>query len=139
MTTAKATKFVTAIALFAALASGVARADAPLNFQLQEATIAQIQTAILAKQLTSEKLVNLYLKRIKAYDGTCVKQPQGILGPIETIPNAGQINSLVTLNLRPARLKSWGFDPRKARTVTDAADDDAAMPDAIEIAAAQDR
>ena len=50
MTTAKATKFVTAIALFAALASGVARADAPVNFQLQEATIAQIQDA-LARQL----------------------------------------------------------------------------------------
>src|SRR5688572_28447488 len=139
MTAAKTTKWVAAIALFAAFVSGAARADAPLGFELQEATIAQIQQAIVAKQLTSEKLVSMYLKRIKAYDGTCVKQPQGILGPIETIPNARQINSLVTLNLRPARLKSWGFDPRKARTLTDKADDDAAMPDAIEIAAAQDR
>src|SRR5688572_11519129 len=139
MTAAKTTKWVAAIALFAAFVSGAARADAPLGFELQEATIAQIQQAIVAKQLTSEKLVSMYLKRIKAYDGTCVKQPQGILGPIETIPNARQINSLVTLNLRPARLKSWGFDPRKARSLTDKVDDDAAMPDAIEIAAAQDR
>lgn len=139
MTTAKTRKVATTIALFAVLESGAARADVPLGFQLQEATIAQIQQAIVTKQLTSEQLVNMYLKRIKAYDGTCVKQPQGILGPIETIPNAGQINSLVTLNLRPARLKSWGFDPRKARTLTDKTDGDAAMPDAIEIAATQDR
>jgi amidase len=116
-----------------------AHADAPGTFKLQEATITQIQSAILAKQITSEQLVNLYLKRIKAYDGTCVKQPQGILGPIDTIPNAGQINSLVTLNLRPATLKKWGFDPRKSRSLTDKVDSDPKMPDAIEVAAAQDR
>ena len=36
----------------------------------------------------------MYLARIKAYNGTCVKEPEGILGRIETIPNAGQINAL---------------------------------------------
>lgn len=125
--------------LAAHLATQDARADVPGKFHLEEATIADIQQAILAKQLTSETLVNLYLKRIKAYDGTCVKQPQGILGPIQTIPNAGQINSLVTLNLRPARLKKWGFDARKARSLTDKADADPNMPDALEVAMAQDR
>lgn len=119
------------------LATG-AHADAPLKFHLEEATISQIQDAIRAKELTSQDLVKLYLKRIKAYDGTCVNQPQGVLGPITTIANAGQINSLVTLNLRPAKLKSWGFDPRKARSLTDKKDDSPSMPDALEIAAAQD-
>lgn len=119
---------------------GVADAAAvPGSFHLEEATIAQIQQAIVGKQITSEQLVNLYLKRIKAYNGTCVKQPQGILGPIETIADAGQINALVTLNLRPAALKKWGFDPRKARSLTDKVDNDPDMPDALEVARAQDR
>jgi len=121
------------------LLAATTQADAPGKFHLEEATIAQIQQAILAKQITSEQLVTLYLKRIKAYDGTCVKQPQGILGPITTIPNAGQINSLVTLNLRPATLKKLGFDPRKARSLTDKTDAASNMPDALEVAAAQDR
>jgi Asp-tRNA(Asn)/Glu-tRNA(Gln) amidotransferase A subunit family amidase len=116
--------------------------SAPANsagkFRLQEATIGDIQNAILAKEITSTELVNLYLKRIRAYNGTCVRQPQGILGPVETIPHAGQINALVTLNLRPASRKSWGFDDRKARSLTDAVDSDAKMPDALEVAAAQD-
>jgi Asp-tRNA(Asn)/Glu-tRNA(Gln) amidotransferase A subunit family amidase len=118
---------------------GVAReAAAASKFHLEEATIADIQSAIMTQQLTSTELVNLYLKRIKAYNGTCVKQPQGILGPVETIPHAGQINALSTLNLRPSTRKSLGFDDRKARSMTDAADSDPKMPDALEIAAAQD-
>ncbi|HMN43693.1 MAG TPA: amidase [Povalibacter sp.] len=126
------------VVLAAGFAATAVHADAPMKFHLEEATIPQIQQAILSKQITSVELVNLYLKRIKAYDGTCVNQPQGILGPITTIPNAGQINSLVTLNLRPAKLKSWGFDPRKARSLTDRKDDSPSLPDALEIAAAQD-
>jgi amidase len=111
----------------------------PAAFHLEEATIGQIQGAIMARKLTSTQLVELYLKRIKAYDGTCVNQPKGILGPITTIPRAGQINSLATLNLRPAALKKWGFNARKARSLTDKADADPKMPDALEVAAAQDR
>jgi hypothetical protein len=78
------------------------------------------------------------LRRIKAYNGTCVNQPMGILGPV-TIPHARQINALSTINLRPAARKAWGFDDRKARSMTDPADSDPKMPDALEIAAAEDR
>jgi Asp-tRNA(Asn)/Glu-tRNA(Gln) amidotransferase A subunit family amidase len=109
------------------------------KFHLEEATIAGIQRAILSKQLTSTRLVQLYLARIKAYNGTCVRQPQGILGTIEPIPHAGQINALSTLNLRPAARRALGFDDRKARSMTDAVDNDPGMPDALEVAAAQDR
>ncbi len=118
---------------------------APLNsvqaakFHLEEATIADIQTAIKARQITATQLVELYLKRIKAYDGVCVNQPQGLLGPVTTIPNAGQINSLSTLNLRPASRKAHGFDDHKARSMTDATDSDPKMPDALEAAAELDR
>src|SRR2546430_9490109 len=60
------------------------------NFHLQEASITSIQSAIQAKKITSVQLVNLYLARIKAYNGTAVKEPDGILGKIETIPHAGK-------------------------------------------------
>ena len=104
------------------------------QFSLEEATIAEIQSAIRAGDLTAEQLVELFLARIKAYNGTCVNQPEGILGPVTTISDAGQINALATLNLRHATRVRWGFDSRKARSMTDAADDDPAMPDALETA-----
>ena len=113
-------------------------AVAQKEFYLEEATIADIQGAIRAGDLTAEQLVALYLARIKAYNGTCVNQPEGILGPVTTIPDAGQINALATLNLRPATRVRWGFDSRKARSMTDADDDDPAMPDALETARALD-
>ena len=108
------------------------------QFQIEETTIAEIQAAILRGELTSTQVVELYLARIKAYNGTCVDQPEGILGAITTIPRAGKVNALITLNLRPAERVSRGFDERKARSMTDAADDDVAMPDALEVAAQQD-
>jgi Asp-tRNA(Asn)/Glu-tRNA(Gln) amidotransferase A subunit family amidase len=111
----------------------------PKPFHLEEATIDDIQRAILTKQITTVGVVEGYLARIKAYNGTCVKEPNGMLGAgVETIPHAGQINALSTLNLRPASRAKWGFDDRKARSMTDAADGDPKMPDALEVAAAQD-
>jgi Asp-tRNA(Asn)/Glu-tRNA(Gln) amidotransferase A subunit family amidase len=107
-------------------------------FRIEEASIAGIQQALTQKQLTTVGLVEGYLWRIQAYNGTCVTQPQGILGPITTIPHARQINALATLNLRPAARTTWGFDARKARSLTDAADNQRSMPDALETAAAQD-
>ena len=108
-------------------------------FAVEEATIAQIQEALVARRITTVGLVEAYLRRIKAYNGTCVNQPQGILGVISTIPHARQINALSTLNLRPAARTMWGFDARKARSLTDATDGAPNMPDALEAAAAQDR
>ena len=61
----------------------------------------------------------MYLARIKAYNGTCVNEPEGILGPVSPIAHTGAINALMTLNLRPAARKKWGFDDRKARSMTD--------------------
>jgi len=110
------------------------------KFRIEEATIEDIQAAIRRGQLTSTRVVQLYLNRIKAYNGTCVNQPDGILGlgPITPIKNAHQLNALMTLNLRPARRERLGFDRRKARSMTDPVDADPAMPDAVEVAAQQD-
>ena len=117
-------------------ASAAQRAAA---FHLQEATIGQIQQAIRSRQITTVALVEQYLQRIRAYNGTCVNEPDGILGVISTIPHARQINALSTLNLRPATRAKWGFDGRKARSLTDPKDDSPDMPDALEVASAQDR
>jgi amidase len=121
------------------LAPSLAAAQTP-KFQVEEATIEDIQAAIQRGELTSTRLVQLYLARIKAYNGTCVGQPDGVLGagPITPIKNARQLNALMTLNLRPATREKLGFDPRKARSMTDATDNDSAMPDALEVAAQQD-
>jgi len=127
---------VVAVALGGAPAFSQRRAPA---FEVQEATIARIQQAILEKQITTRGVVEAYLARIRAYNGTCVNEPQGILGPITTIPRARQINALSTLNLRPSARAAWGFDARKARSLTDTADGTAGMPDALETAAAQDQ
>ena len=128
---------------FASLASFILLAPALVtaqtaSFRIEEATIEDIQGAILRGELTSTRLVQLYLNRINAYNGTCVNQPDGVLGTITPIKNAHQLNALMTLNLRPAKREKLGFDPRKARSLTDAADADPAMPDALEVAAQQD-
>ena len=128
---------LTVTTLFGAVAQAQP-ARANKRFEIVEATIADIHKVIRSKQLTATQLVNLYLARIKAYNGTCVNQPQGILGPVSPIANAGAINALMTLNLRPAARKKWGFDDRKARSMTDAVDNDPNMPDALEVAAKLD-
>ena len=125
--------------LIAAGATVGAQPQSSSQFHLQEASIADIQRAIMAKKITSTNLVELYLKRIKTYNNTCVSQPMGILGPITTIPHARQVNALSTLNLRPPARKTWGFEERKARSMTDTDDNNPKMPDALEVAAAQDR
>src|SRR5258705_5753846 len=128
-----------AFASFILLTPSLAAAQ-PAKFKIEEATIEDIQAAILRGELTSTRVVQIYLNRIKAYNGTCVNQPDGVLGlgPITPIKNAHQLNALMTLNLRPAKREMLGFDRRKARSMTDAVDGNPAMPDALEVAAQQD-
>src|SRR5438094_7936117 len=110
------------------------------KFRIEGATIEDIQSAILRGELTSTRVMELYLNRIKAYNGTCVNQPDGVLGarPITPIKNTRQLNALMTLNLRPGKREALAFDRRKARSMTDPVDNDPAMPDALEVAAQQD-
>ena len=126
-------------ASFLLLAPALVSAQTP-KFRIEEASIEDIQAAIVKGELTSTRVVQLYLNRIKAYNGTCVRQPDGVLGlgPITPIKNAHQLNALITVNLRPSKRENLGFDPRKARSMTDRADNDRAMPDALEVAAQQD-
>src|SRR3954465_3674296 len=98
-----------AFSLAAVLSFAAAGARAT-EFKVEETTIAKIQEAILAKKLTSTELVKLYLTRIKAYNGPGVEEPEGILGPIIPIPHGKNVNAIITLNLRPAARKAWGFD-----------------------------
>ena len=145
-TSLRGTMYLTRHALYAAvcsltLAVGLiagSPAIAKQEFHVEEVTISDIQTAIMNKQLTATELVNLYLTRIKAFNGPGVEEPEGILGPIKPIAHAKGVNALGTLNLRPAARKQWGFDDRKARSMTDALDADPNMPDALEAAAKLD-
>ena len=112
-------------------AASEVKAQSAWQFHLEEATIGDVHRAIRAKQITAEQLVSLYFKRIKAYNGTCVKgdidSVTGLmLGDLTPIENAGQINAYVTLNVRGQRSK------------TDRADNDPKMSDALEVARAQD-
>ena len=134
---ARLTGLALAFSFSSFVASGFA-AEAKPKFVVEETTIAKIHDAILARQLTATELVNLYLARIKAYNGPGVESPEGWYGPSKFIAHAKGINALGTLNLRPAARKAWGFDDRKARSMTDAADTNAAMPDALETAARLD-
>jgi Asp-tRNA(Asn)/Glu-tRNA(Gln) amidotransferase A subunit family amidase len=129
---------VASVGLTLATAAPLAAAESIARFHIEEATIDSIQAAILKGELTSMQVVQLYLQRIKAYDGPCVSQPEGILGPFTTIAHAGQINSLITLNLRPSTRIGLGFGGRKGRSMTDAVDHNPEMPDALEVAAKQD-
>src|SRR5580704_5138655 len=128
-----------AFASFILLAPSLVSAQTD-KFHIEEATIEDVQAAILRGELTSTRVVQLYLTRIKAYNGTCVEQPDGVLGaaPIKPIKNAHALNALMTLNLRPSNREKLGFDGRKARSMTDPVDDGPAMPDALEVAAQQD-
>jgi Asp-tRNA(Asn)/Glu-tRNA(Gln) amidotransferase A subunit family amidase len=101
------------------------------RFRLEEATIVDVHRAIRSGQITAEQLVNLYFKRIEAYNGTCVqgaRDPENGLmyGDITAIANAGQLNAYLTLNIRGRRSR------------TDSIDNDPNMMDAIEVARAQD-
>jgi Asp-tRNA(Asn)/Glu-tRNA(Gln) amidotransferase A subunit family amidase len=128
-----------AIVWFVLSGLGISAPVLAKEFQIEEATIDDIQTALKQKKITTEGIVRAYLARIKAYNGRCVNEPNGMLGVITTIPNAGQINALSTLNLRPASRKALGFDDRKARSMTDAVDNNPKMLDALEVAIAQDK
>src|SRR5258706_3821354 len=121
------------------LASSLASAQTA-KFRIEEASIEDIQAAIVKGELTSTQVVQLYLNRIKAYNGSCVRMPDGVLGvgPITPIKNAHQLNALITVNLRPSKREALGFDPRKARSMTDQADNDPNVPDALDLAAKED-
>src|SRR5262245_32718200 len=91
------------------LAFTASAASAP-RFHLEEATIADVHRAIRARQITAEQLVQLYFKRVEAYNGTCVKgevdPATGLMyGEITPIESAGQLNAYMTLNIRGKRSK----------------------------------
>ena len=111
-------------------------------FRVEEATIAEVHRAFRAKKLTATELVNLYLARIKSYNGVCVRgdtdPATGLqLGDITPIPNAGQLNAFITLNLKEDKRIALGFPEKLKRTHTRR--DDEKNPDAIDRARELDR
>ena len=92
--------------------------------------------------MTATRLVNLYLNRIKAYNGTCVEgavdAATGLqLGDITPIANAGQLNAFTTLNLKEDKRIALGFPDKLKRTHT--GPDDEKFADALDRARELDR
>ena len=131
----------------------------PERFHLEEATISDIHRALERGQISCEGLTRLYFKRIETYSGHCVKydkngdgagpdydfyMPSGkgiYLGVVEAVPNAGRVNAIQSVNLRPAHYLELGFKPPNdpgPRSETDLVDDDPRLPDALEVASALD-
>src|SRR5919106_1109151 len=111
-------------------------------FRVEEATIAGVHRAFRARKLTATELVHRYLTRIKAYNGVCVggdvDPATGLqLGDITPIPNAGQLNAFITLNLKEDKRIKLGFPAKLKRTHTGG--DDAKYPDALDRARELDR
>src|SRR5438876_8761413 len=67
--------FATAIFATAIALTGIGRADSSAQFELREATIADIQAAYRAGILSPQNLVSLYQARIAALDRSDVPQP----------------------------------------------------------------
>ena len=61
------------VVLFAAHLALMAQAASAPRFHLEVATIADVHRAIRAKEITAEQLVQLYFKRIEAFNGTWAK------------------------------------------------------------------
>jgi amidase len=111
-------------------------------FRVEEATIAGVHQALRAKKLMAAELVNIYLARIKAYNGVCVRgdidSATGLqLGDLTPIPNAEQLNAFITLNLKEDKRVKLGFPEKLKRTHTGR--DDGKHPDALDRARELDR
>ena len=122
---------ISMVSIIVTMLCGPQLAWAANAFHLEEATIPDVHRAIRAGEITAVQLINLYFKRIEAYNGTCVKgevdAATGLMyGELSPVENAGQLNAYMTLNIRGKRSK------------TDSADNDANMMDALEVAQAQD-
>ena len=118
------------------------RATKKTAFRVEEATIAGVHRAFRTKKLTATELVQLYLERIKAYNGLCVRgdvdAATGLqLADITPIPNAGQLDAFITLNLKEDKRIKLGFPEKLKRTHTGG--DDAKYPDALDRARELDR
>jgi Asp-tRNA(Asn)/Glu-tRNA(Gln) amidotransferase A subunit family amidase len=141
-------------------ATGQGPTEQPKPFHLVEASIDDIHGALSRSELSCVALTKLYFARIKAYSGHCVAydkngdgagpdydfaMPSGkgiYLGVVEPLENAGKVNAIQNVNLRPANYSALGFAPPHdpgPRSETDLVDSDPKLPDALEVAVALDR
>jgi Asp-tRNA(Asn)/Glu-tRNA(Gln) amidotransferase A subunit family amidase len=118
------------------VACGAVLAQSRRTFQVEEATIAQIHSAMKAGRLTCTSLVDLYLRRIKQYDKqgpalnaiTVVNREarklaaeldrrlrtSGMAGPLHCVPMIVKDNfETAGLQTAAGSLALEGFDPRR--------------------------
>ena len=86
------------LACFLAVASSTSTASNKAqaqSFEIVEAKISDIQAAIIERRVTSTDVVKLYLERFRAYNGRCVNEPNGVLGPVTPFPGVRSLNALI--------------------------------------------
>ena len=128
-----------ALASFILLAPSLASAQTA-QFQIEEATIEDIQAAILRARID-----------VDAGGAALLEPHQGLQRHVResagwrpractdhTDQERASAQRLDDFEFETRHKETLGFDPRKARSLTDSADADPAMPDALEVAAQQD-
>ena len=84
-----------------ALAPGMAAAQA--TFRIEEATIADVQTAIKSGQTTCRAVVQAYIERAKAYNGTCTALVTADGEPIPPAKGAVRAGAPITFPTQTVR------------------------------------
>jgi amidase len=84
-----------------------AEVEAPTLFQLENATIDDIHTAMANGSLTSVELTNLYLRRIQAYDQSSVISPVQPLNSVAAV-NPALLDDAATADLQRKQGASVG-------------------------------
>jgi hypothetical protein len=112
-----------------------ARAD----FHLQEATIADIQTAIRERQPHLDPAGRGIPRAHQGLQRHLRRAAAGGPGSDQDEAPCRADQRAADAELMAAARRAHGFDDRKARSMTDAADADPSMPDALEVAAEHDR
>lgn len=112
MSFAKRSFFVVALSLFVGVSGDRALSQAqpqaqPFQFHLMEATIPEVHRAIQEGQLSCRALVQAYINRAKAYNGTCNQLVTEDIAP-KFLPNYSEYKAAVTAT---AGLRTG--DPRK--------------------------
>jgi amidase len=120
----------TGVKTFVAVAAAICALQARAQFQLQEATIDSIHRAIQSGETTCKQVIEAYVARAKAYNGTCsipvtadgAKVPK-VLGAVRAgAPVAFPTESVALTDIVPDFDKYTGYKPDYGRMETTASD-----------------
>ena len=104
-TTAFGVLLVSLVAVSGDRAAGQQGQPQPFQFHLMEATIPDVHRAIQEGQITCRALVQAYVNRARAYNGTCNQLVTEEMAPTY-LPNYSEYKAAVTATAQPAARRS---------------------------------